>query len=293
MMQSYAGGLGFEARPLRERPPMLKSAAAIPLLIVLGACVSREERLVRPDGDPSPAVAAADSSSSDPVCDPEWRETEPGLRYRSHCENDRIGLHLVEIDPKLWTLDATRVDPTTAPALARESGARFVINANFFDTERKTLGAIVSDGERVQRPHPVSWQSIFYVTGDGTPAIVLPKDWEQVEGEARMAVQAGPRIVVRGRRNEVAQATPSLRSGVCLPTDRPVIFFVTGPMSFYDVHEMVDIASLPEGEGGLGCHDAMLFDGGPSAQMHLEESEISITGDRVPAFVLARPRDEG
>jgi exopolysaccharide biosynthesis protein len=271
---------------------MLKSLRAIPLLLILGACVDREERVHRPDVDSSPA-AVKGSSSSGSSCDPEWRELAPGLRHRSHCEAGRTGLYLVELDPELWTLDAARVDPTTAPAIARESGARFAINANFFDPERRTLGVVVSAGERVQRPHPVSWQSIFYVTGDGTPAIVLPKDWEPVESEARMAVQAGPRIVVRGRKNEVAQATPSLRSGVCLPTDRRVIFFVTDSMSFYDVHEMVEIASLPESEGGFGCHEAMLFDGGPSAQMHLEGSQISITGDRVPAFVLARPRDEG
>ena len=271
---------------------MLRPTRAILLLIILSGCVAREERSDGLGDDPPPAAGFADSSSADSACDPEWRELEPGLRHRSHCDDDRIGLHLVEIDPRLWTLDAVRVGPTTAPAVARESGARFAINANFFDPERKTLGVIVSAGERVQRPHPVSWQSIFYVSGDGTAAIVLPRDWEPVTGEARMAVQAGPRIVVRGRKNEVARATPSLRSGVCLPSDGRVIFFVTGPMNFYDVHEMVAIASLPENDGGLGCHDAMLFDGGPSAQMHLEGSGISITGDRVPAFVLARPPDE-
>ena len=271
---------------------MLKPAAAIFFLIILSGCFAPEKRDDRLDDDPPSVAGVKNPSSSDSACTPEWRELEPGLRYRSHCDNDRIGLHLVEIDPRLWTLDAVRVDPTTAPAVARESGARFAINANFFDPERRTLGVIVSAGERVQRPHPVSWQSIFYVAGDGTPAIVLPKNWEPVEGEAKMAVQAGPRIVVGGRSNEVAQATPSLRSGVCLPPDRRLIFFVTGPMSFFDVHEMVDIASRAEADGGLGCHDAMLFDGGPSAQMHLEGSGISITGDRVPAFVLARPREE-
>jgi hypothetical protein len=34
----------------------------------------------------------------------------------------------------------------------------------------------------------------------------------------------------------------------------------------------------------------MLFDGGPSAQMYLAGSDLSIDGDPVPAFVVARPR---
>jgi exopolysaccharide biosynthesis protein len=58
----------------------------------------------------------------------------------------------------------------------------------------------------------------------------------------------------------------------------------------YDVDEMTELAVRGEDRGGLGCRDAMLFDGGPSAQMYLAGSGIRIEGDRVPAFVIARER---
>ncbi|MCA1732556.1 MAG: phosphodiester glycosidase family protein [Acidobacteria bacterium] len=270
---------------------MMKPAAAL-VLLLLSTCVASERPVEREIADDSPAGAGA-VASSPKDCSPEWRELETGLRHRNHCKRGEAALHLVEIDPRLWTLDAARVPPTTAPAVARESGAHFAINANFFTPERKTLGIIVSSGQSVQKPHPVSWQSIFYLTADGSAAIVLPERWPAVQSEATMAVQAGPRIVVDGKRNQVARATPSLRSGVCLTGDRRIVFFATMRSHFYDVHEMVDLAALNEGAGGLGCRDAMLFDGGPSAQMHLEGAGISIEGDLVPAFVIARAKSEG
>ena len=105
-----------------------------------------------------------------------------------------------------------------------------------------------------------------------------------------MAVQAGPRIVVDGVRTDANRAEPSLRSGVCVRAGGRVLFFATTGTQYYDVHQIAELAALAEDEGGLGCRNAMLFDGGPSAQMHLEGTGISIEGDRVPAFVLARPR---
>lgn len=255
------------------------------LLLVFLACVEREAAGRRPVNEPSRGGTTARDSAD---CNPDWRQIEPGLRYRDHCHNHVPALHVVEIDPASWTLDALRTEPATAPAAARAADAPFAINANFFDPERKTLGVVVSKGEIVQRPHPVSWQSIFYVNRDGRPAIILPERWSGVSGDAATAVQAGPRIVVDGAANDVRRGDPSLRSGVCIAEDR-LLFFATSGGRFYDVHEIAALAASAEDEGGLGCRDAMLFDGGPSAQIHLE-GVVSLEGDRVPAFIVARPR---
>lgn len=224
------------------------------------------------------------------MCSEGWREVEPGVRQRSHCSGGEATLHQVEIDPARWTLDAVRVTPTTAPAVARDSGAAFAINANFFDPDRKTLGVIVSGGTVVQRPHPVSWQSIFYTTSKSKAAIVLPEQWPTVRDAAAMAVQAGPRLLAGGRATGATRGNPTLRSGVCLTADDRVVFFVTTMRRLYDVDEMTALAARSADRDGLGCRDAMLFDGGPSAQMYLAGSGISIEGDRVPAFVVARRR---
>ncbi|HEU5163395.1 MAG TPA: phosphodiester glycosidase family protein [Thermoanaerobaculia bacterium] len=258
------------------------------ILLLLGGCVAPDDadRRIVDDGGARKDVSAPPATA----CRADWQVLAPGLRHRSLCDEGEAALHLVEIDPDLWTLDAARVAPTTAPALARARRAPFAINANFFGTDGKTLGAIVSAGEIVQRAHPVSWESVFYTTVEGEAGIVLPDAWPGIEKTAAMAVQAGPRIVVGGRRTGATRATPSARSGVCLARDR-VIFFATAGRALHDVQQIAAFAAASEDAGGLGCRDAMLFDGGPSAQMHLEGAGISIAGDSVPAFVIASPRE--
>jgi uncharacterized protein YigE (DUF2233 family) len=267
---------------------MLRAATAIVLLLA-GACSDGESPTgTASSGDSSQAASRASAES---VCDGGWREVEPGLRQRSLCSGGEATLHQVEVDPARWTLDAVRVAPTTAPTVARDSGATFAINANFFDPDRKPLGVVVSRGEVIQRPHPVSWQSIFYTTSGSKAAIVLPEQWGTVRDDAAMAVQAGPRLVADGRATGATRGNASLRSGVCLASNDRVVFFVTTMRRLYDVDEMTEVAVRSEDRGGLGCREAMLFDGGPSAQMYLAGSGISMEGDRVPVFVVAHRRE--
>lgn len=267
---------------------MLRAKAAIVVLLAAGcsggddaAGTARAEASVRETSDTAPA---------EPRCPDRWREVEPGLRHRSLCTGSEEALHQVEVDPGRWMLDAARVEPATAAAVARDSGAAFAINANFFVPGRKTLGVVVSGGAMLQPPHPVDWQSIFYATPGGKAGIVLPEQWAAVRDDAAMAVQAGPRLVADGRPTGATRGTPSQRSGVCLTPDDRLIFFVTTAGRLYDVEELTELAGRAEDRGGLGCRDAMLFDGGPSAQMYLAGSDIGIEGDRVPAFVIARER---
>lgn len=235
------------------------------------------------------APAAAESKR----CSDRWRSLASGLHHRMlNCASgDKAQLHLVKVDLEEWTLDAVVTRPTTAPEVARQQKAEFSINANFFDEMRRPLGLVVTAGKVLQRPHPVSWESIFLVR-DGVASIIPPGEWPGSAEGTTMAVQAGPRLVIAGERNRVKRAEPSLRSGVCLSETGEVIFFATEPGGYFDVHELVDIASRPEGTHGLGCHDAMLFDGGPSAQLFVGggAENVAIRGDDVPVFVIGRRR---
>jgi uncharacterized protein YigE (DUF2233 family) len=228
-------------------------------------------------------------------CADEWQQVGDGVRYRTAgCRGDgsRVSLHVVEIDPELWSIDALDGPRRPMSDAVAGSDARFAINANFFDVDDQSLGVVVSEGKTIRQVHPVSWQSIFSIDRDGRPRITRRDDWEQTPSDVVTAVQAGPRLVVNGARNRVAKARPSLRSGVCITSERRVRFFVTAPGSFADVHEMVELAAKSDAEDGMGCVDAMLFDGGPSAQMYLDTpgKKISMGGDVVTAFVVAKPR---
>jgi uncharacterized protein YigE (DUF2233 family) len=240
----------------------------------------------RPD-DPTPMEATAPER-----CVDEWQNVDDGARYRkAGCRGGGFELHVVELDPKLWSIDAVDGPRRKMADVVAASDARFAINANFFDVNDRSLGVIVSDGKTLRPVHPVSWQSIFSIDRDGKARITRRDDWERTPPGVVTAVQAGPSLVVNGARNRVAKAEPSLRSGVCITGEGKIRFFVTAPGSFADVHEMVELAAKSEPQDGLGCWDAMLFDGGPSAQMYLDTRgrKISMDGDVVTAFLVGRP----
>jgi uncharacterized protein YigE (DUF2233 family) len=276
----------------------VRTLVAISCLASLLSCSERTPGKPPAIERPAPAsVAVSPQNSDDDVqrCAGEWQQVAEGARYRTAgCRGggSRVELHVVELDPKLWSIDAVDGSRRPVSEVVAASGARFAINANFFDVNDRSLGVVVSGGKTLRGAHPVSWQSIFSIDRDGKARITRRDDWERTASDAVTAVQAGPRLVVNGARNRVAQARPSLRSGVCITGEGKVRFFVTAHGSYADVHEMVEMAAKSESDDGMGCSDAMLFDGGPSAQMYLDTpgKKISMEGDVVTAFLVAKPR---
>ena len=238
------------------------------------------------------ALAQSDKPSGD--CATSWKHVGTGLDHRAiTClgDADDLDVHVVRIDPEFFKFDVAFVtNGSSARREAETRDARFVINANFFDASRHPLGVIVRSGTELQGRHPASWQSIFLVDDDGEFRVIRVTDWPKYRSRARMAVQAGPRIVVKGRINKVNRSYSAARAGVCIQRDGDVLFFATPQTRKFDMWEFGRVAKRAEASGGLGCYDAMLFDGGHSTQMHLvgDEKAISVSGDPVPVFVFAK-----
>ena len=228
-------------------------------------------------------------------CTPRWHTLRPGLDYRTiTCLGDTkdLDLHVVRIVPAQWTLDAVLAPRGQARDVAKSNSAPFAINANFFDAAREPLGVIVQSSSEVRPVKSVSWQSIFLVERDGTARIVTPSQWKKYRSRARMAVQAGPRLVVDGHTNRVHQSYTAARAGVCIRKSGEVVFFATPQERKLDMYEIARIARRGEEDGGLACQDAMLFDGGHSAQIYAEGDgeRIVVSGDPVPVFVVAKAK---
>jgi len=150
---------------------------------------------------------------------------------------------------------------------------------------------VMSGGRELNPPHPVSWQAVFYVTRNGRARIAPVLRWRDLRTGARTAVQAGPRIVVAGEKSRVAPATPNSRAGVCIDSAGRAILFATPPATLFDVTRMVELAARSEKAGGLGCRDAMLFDGGPSTQLYAARpgGTVEVVGDwHVPAYLAVK-----
>ncbi len=238
-------------------------------LLIFTACREPGTRFEPADQKDAPKPAAR--------CPQEWTRVADGIDYRMlDCD-----LHLVRVDPRRAKIDAVVREGSTARDHA--ANAVFAINTNFFDENFRPIGVVMSAGRQLNRPHLVSWQSVFYVDEKGRPGIVPVREWKNVRDPVT-ATQCGPRLIVDGEKNDVARAEPDSRSGVCINREEQMVFFATTAESRFDVTQLVEIAATR-----LRCRDAMLFDGGPSTQMHLrrERSDVSVEGDkRVPAYIV-------
>ncbi len=239
--------------------------------------------------------SASEETTSYAQCSSEWRTLEPGLEVRNAgCDkkSPEPQITAVRIDSGQWNLSAEIKRDGEAREFAEGDAPVFALNANFFDENRAPLG-LVYNGRQLQPPHPVSWQPLLILDKKGDAQMVPFKRWVKLRGEAVMALQCGPRLLTAGVKNRVKQGEPSRRSGVCLRKNE-IIFFATSGDQYLDVHQVADLAARPVGVNGLGCSEAMLFDGGPSTQLFLQAGgeKIDIRGDRVPVFVVARRADE-
>lgn len=226
-------------------------------------------------------------------CRIDWTTMQSGLDYRViRClgDEDDLDLHVVRVDPKKWTLDTALVSGSTARSVAGSNDALFAINANFFDERRKPLGVVVRSGVGLVSARESSWQSIFTISEEGRARIVMPSKWKSYKGNARMAVQAGPRLVVDGHTNSVKNNYAAARTGVCIQWDEDLLFFATPSDRKLHIKEIAKVARRAEIDGGLACKNAMLFDGGHSTNLFVkgEERTIAISGDPVPVYVVAK-----
>jgi uncharacterized protein YigE (DUF2233 family) len=233
------------------------------------------------------------SSGANAECRADWRNLARGLDYRAitcHGAANDVDVHVVRIDPRVWQLDAALDRNGRVREVARAHHAAFAINANFFDNPQNPLGVVMRSGTVIQPPRSSSWQSIFLLTKDGRPRIVMPTDWSKYKKDALTAVQAGPRLVVDGHSNHtIHHGYSASRAGVCIKWNRELLFFATPQDRRFDMYEIQKIARRPESEGGLACRDAMLFDGGHSTQFVLTSGDftVGVNGDPVPLFLYA------
>ena len=267
----------------------VRRVRTIPFFLALFLAISA---LAQPYGSSERPAYEKETNGPHGECRDDWTSVAGGLDYRTiHCLGDTrdLDVNVIRVDLQRYRLNVASGSASSARRIAQTTDADFVINANFFDGARRPLGAVASSGSTIQDAKSNSWQSIFLVTRDGTPKVILPSQWRTYRSKTWMAVQAGPRLVVAGHTNRVHQSYDAARAGVCIRKDGSVLFFATPQDRKFDMYEIARIARRGPEDGGLGCHEAMLFDGGHSTQIFLEgdTKRVTIDGDPVPVFVYA------
>lgn len=222
---------------------------------------------------------------------PVWREIAPGLAIadldlRRSPNPQNIDVVLVRVLPGSWHFRVVGT-PDWSGGTLETLGADFAVavNAAYFSDEGP-LGLVVSDG--VQRHRAVSHRAAHFLV-DGPrllPRIVNQKRTPTAGVDG--GFQGFPGIMTDGRTYSYMRVggrgfdvwTVDRRTAACITRDDAVILLATDSLT--NGLGFDELATLL---GGLGCADAMAFDGGTSTGL-----VVNVPGhERVVANLKAVP----
>ncbi len=219
------------------------------------------------------AVHASDDSP--------WQKIDEGLEFRA-AQIDRqpyqtlIKLKVLRVGLEKFQVRVldTRVYGAgwmDIRALAKKTEALAAINGGFFTPEYRPLGLMIVDGKEINPLRKADW-GVFYVQ-DNQARIIHTTEFQN-DRNITQALQVGPRLVVNGRELQMKKQA-ARRSAVGVTVKNKVILLSTDDTEVY-AQDLAHIFHLPESAGGLECRDAMVLDGGPSAQMYAEYKSLKI-----------------
>jgi uncharacterized protein YigE (DUF2233 family) len=205
-----------------------------------------------------------------------WRELAPGfvlgeLDLRRAPNPQVVSIVVARIDPARWALRVLAGDgfpPMAVADLARAGKAPFAVNGPFFSSTGP-LGLVVVDG---QQRHPALsvWTSHFLVDRPGEPIRIA---FEPPGAPVDQAIQGFPAILKNGEAYRYMRWggrgfdvwSVDRRTAACIDREGWVDFVVTRTLTNgLAFHELTTLL------GGLGCVDAMGFDGGTSAGLFVD-----------------------
>ncbi len=214
-----------------------------------------------------------------------WQKLETGLSYRKIEVPRRSSsvpylIHAFKISLQRFDLRPIQTSTATysnVKNMVSNSGALIAVNANFFDPTGKALGLVISNGKQLNPFKNISWWGVFYMEKN-IPHIVHSTQWKDSK-TVTSAFQAGPRLVVNGKVPRLKSET-SQKTAIGITRSGEIILLTT--LFPFDIRDLADLMAKQESKGGLGCVEALNFDGGSSSQMYARVGAFEL---RLPSFV--------
>jgi hypothetical protein len=157
-------------------------------------------------------------------------------------------------------------------------------NASFFDKEGRAMGLAVDQGRVMALSNRRNWGALVI---DGKQGRIMLGADIQDPLDHRLIVQGIPRLLVGGK---VQQLKPQIaeRTAVCAEGNIVVLVVSTKAEATAFARFLAD----PPDQGGLGCWDALNFDGGPSTQLVVKLPALALSipgGSGVPNALVVAP----
>lgn len=228
------------------------------------------------------AVSRADArrrrwGPEDAFLTPAWNEVAPGLDVAELAMRRQPNPHvfdvvLARIDPARWRFrvwGTPEFAPGAVEGLAARAGLALAVNASYFSDDGP-LGLVVSDGAARGRQGRNRAAHFIQRAGERRPRIINEKG--AVLGALEQGFQGFPSIMTAGltytylryggRGFDVVRV--DRRTAACVLRDGAVLLLVTDTLT-----NGLSLAELATVLGGLGCVDAMAFDGGSSTGLSI------------------------
>jgi hypothetical protein len=164
-------------------------------------------------------------------------------------------------------------------------------NASFFAEDGRTMGLVVDQGTLRGRRRIKKWSAL--VVHD-TRASIVEGAAIDLQTRPSLVAQGQPRLVVDGQPTSLKPQV-ARRTVACVTGDEDarghshLVLLVTSDV---DASVLARTLAKSPHEGGLGCHAALNFDGGPSTQLVARLGDFGISrkgGDAVPNALAIVP----
>lgn len=203
-----------------------------------------------------------------------WTDVSVGMSYQKiklPFDDKTVTLHAVKVNPRLVTVKPILIGrPMTAKKMLVKSGAALVVNANFFDVNNQTLGLVVVDRVTKNPFKKISWWGVLCVNQS---IVTILKGSDYRDGTCEQAVQVGPRLVVNGVPS-VLKEESTRKTAVGINGKGELVFVVTEER--LPIRKLATLFTSPESQGGLGCANALNFDGGSSSEMAVKINTFTL-----------------
>lgn len=224
----------------------------------------------------------------------QWQQIAPGLYYdQQSIEGSQSSLHLLKIRLKQNRLGLLRA--ADSPRFGVEAGdgkrrarlktlmanspALAAINASFFTPEGQAMGLVIQNGVTLNPLRQTAWGIFQLVVG--RPSIIHTSQYKS-EAKRSLAIQSGPRLVIRGKTPQFRDSSIAPRSGVCVTKQGQVILAAT--------HALITLQQFANALKAH-CPNALNLDGGSSTQMYVKPIDLYLQGgEPVPNALAVFPK---
>ncbi|OGO96221.1 MAG: hypothetical protein A3F41_05335 [Coxiella sp. RIFCSPHIGHO2_12_FULL_44_14] len=203
---------------------------------------------------------------------PAWRNLAPGLQYTAlspfifyHSKK----IHAFRIDLKRYPLMLVTAHQQQQSSFFVTQAAPLwealvAINGGFFTPRFQPLGLRIQNGKILSPLKKTPWWGIFIMQNHRAQIVGNPH--YRYSPHIRIAIQAGPRLVIDGRIPSLKGGLAA-RSALCLTKKGDLLILITDNLTL-TTREFATILQSPEKQGGLACYNALNLDGGTSSQLY-------------------------